>query len=385
MAAYLNNRVRPEDVKTVIEIGKRRFDCIEPHLQFSVRGEMDSPDDVPRSPQGWNPANDKAPRADTVMPEGKVPVPEAFCPEGTVPIQKFDLDELAKYPTLEAWLNRRRSSPDDPGAAGPNEYAARRQFVANYGFEAYLNVWDPFVQTGQSEFSLAQLWVVGCNLSGQACTGSSKQTVEAGWIDYPNSPEPGLGDGGAELFIFTTSDNYSTLCWNTECDQWVQSGGITPGTGFTPVSSTNGDQYEIPMFWYRDTAAPNHWWLRYGGTWLGYYKNNDDWFDEPGLQDNADYYTIGGEIVNNATAGHTPTDMGSGECPSSFTPETIYRRAAFIRNIQYVTTGNAFATPSFAATFETAPYDLGGVNPHGAGTNWLTHFYHGGPGDSACP
>lgn len=42
-------------------------------------------------------------------------------------------------------------------------------------------------------------------------------------------------------------------------------------------------------------------------------------------------------------------------------------------------------TPSFGASFENSPYDLGGLNPYGSGTTWATHFYYGGSGSPACP
>jgi hypothetical protein len=158
MAAYLRNRVPPEDVKAVIKIENRRFDCIEPHKQFSLRGLARSASDVPRHPGGWNTENDKAAKPPAPL-DVRVPVPDVSCPQGTVPIRKFEIDELSRYPTLEAWLNR-RGNPQDMGGGAPNEYAARRQYVANIGFQAMLNVWNPVVQTGQGEFSLMQLWLL---------------------------------------------------------------------------------------------------------------------------------------------------------------------------------------------------------------------------------
>ena len=53
------------------------------------------------------------------------------CPDGTVPFKRFLLEDLEKYPTLDAWLNQ-RGNPAMPPTTG-HDYAARYQFISNIG------------------------------------------------------------------------------------------------------------------------------------------------------------------------------------------------------------------------------------------------------------
>jgi hypothetical protein len=193
--------------------------------------------------------------------------------------------------------------------------------------------------------------------------------VEVGWIRCASCDEP-LGDDGevSELFIFTTPDDYSTSCCNGECSQWVQtSSSVALGMPLTS-SVFEGTQRAAQLLWYRDPTGDNHWWLRYGSEWVGYYKNNDSWFDSTGLETQARYFNVGGENVD-PNGGSNFGELGSGRCPSSYSTADLYSRVAYVRNANYLTTAGAWGTPAFNTSFEDAPYaDLGAINPHGSST-----------------
>lgn len=387
MFDYLNKRTPPSAIKGAIKIGDRLFDCVEIHRQWG--GIADSADDVPRAPTAIPGENLQEAVVTNQGPQDESAslFPRKPCPPDTVPMRHYELSELEKYTTLAGWLNRKNFQPQAMQPGEDHEYAVREEIVNNKGMEAALNVWNPGIQTGQNEFSLMQTWVGSCtrNSFGGCQYISSMETIEAGWLVYPNSPVEGYGDGGPELFTYSTEDGYDSSCWGNDCSHWVKThSSITPGMPLS-WSAFEGSQRAITLRWLRDESSPNHWWLRYNGEWIGYFKNNNSWFDEPGLQNKATYYQVGGEIVNNAGVGHTATDMGSGRCPSSFSTSQLFSRVAYTRNIRFINTNFSWATTNFDNDFEDSPYDLGPMNPHGANTTWGRHFYLGGEGNSACP
>ena len=390
MIAYLNTRTPPSAIQAEVVVDDVPYDCVEIHRQWG--GIADDPDDVPRAP-GVLPPGLKGPRGGEwagirISRASKPEFPE--CPPDTVPMRRFGLQDLSKYTTLDGWLNRRGGPPQSIQPGASHEWASRGRKVNNIGLQASLNVWNPAIQTGLNEFSLMQLWVVSCTfkVDNQTCILGidSFESVEAGWLVYPNHPVAGFGDGGPELFAYATQNGYTNSCWANECSQFVVTGNNHIGIGLNS-SVFQGTQREIDLWWYRDPTGAHHWWLNYEGAWIGYFKNDDSYFDEPGLQNQARVFDVGGEIVNNGQGAHTSTQMGSGRCPSSFSPATAaLTRAAYIRNIRYVTSGNTWASPEpFNRQAEFAPYDLGPLNPHGTGAGGGVHFYLGGEGDNPCP
>lgn len=293
------------------------------------------------------------------------------CPDRTVPIARLTIDDLARFPTLEAFLAKiPGGKPDDDEAkpednVGPtdlHQYAYVRDYVDNWGAETVFNVWSPYVERS-NEFSLSQMWVV-------RGSGASRETIESGWQVYRQK----YGDWRAHLFLYFTPDNYGDGgCYNLECSGFVQvANSIYIAGGFTNYSSHGGTQYVFKLLWVRDPANGN-WWLRYGNTWVGYYPN--ELFDSAGLKNKADKLSYGGEIIDRQTDGdHTSTDMGSGDQPSQG-----FGHAAYQRSLRYVDLTYTYRShDGLIATRDDANcYD---IDLYSANGSWGDHFYFGGEG-----
>ncbi|NPU90945.1 MAG: neprosin family prolyl endopeptidase [Gammaproteobacteria bacterium] len=306
-----------------------------------------------------------------------------YCPDGSVPIKQLTLDEMSRFPSLEAFLGKYPEGkiPDDDdrlkaaisgsdiivpadntGPSSLHQYAYIRDYVDSWGAETVFNVWSPYVERS-NEFSLSQMWVV-------RGSGGDRETIESGWQVYKDK----YGDNRARLFLYFTPDNYgSGGCYNLDCSGFVQvAGNIYIGGGFSNYSVYNGAQYTFKLLWVRDPANGN-WWLKYGNTWVGYYPTG--LFDSNGLKNKANKLSYGGEIIDRQTSGrHTKTDMGSGSFPSAG-----FSRAAYQRSIRYVDTSYYYRTHTglFEARDDSQCYDVDMTSSTGS---WGTYFYFGGAG-----
>lgn len=385
MAQYIKNRVDPDAVRFSFRLGPDWVDCIDIEKQLALRDSGLTAAEIPRAPAGF-PLPPELPTEDTApstVPATQLGENGETCPQETVPRLRFEIEQLSRFPTLEAWLTR-KAPPQDATAAG-HEYNMRRDIVNNIGAGAIFNGWQPGVQS-TGEMSVVQFWIVGCDIENNVCPAGTRQTIEAGLTAY-NDVVESLPDDSLRLLIYSTPNDYATSCWNDECGQFVQTDFThTLGGTFSPLSVFGSTQYELQMFAYREPTSPSHWWVQMGGTWIGYYKNNDAWFDSPGLEDDGEYWGVGGEIADVLGGGHTTTDMGSGKCPSSYSGTAKFGQVAFIRNIGFINTSNAFGTVSFDLEVNNSPYKIGAMNdPYGSGSSWGQHFFYGGPGDTACP
>lgn len=74
------------------------------------------------------------------------------------------------------------------------------------------------------------------------------------------------------FFIYWTADNYNTTgSYNLDGGAFVQTSGNRPlGATLSPVSITNGTQYEVAFY-----LSQGNWWLYFNGTdashAIGYY------------------------------------------------------------------------------------------------------------------
>jgi hypothetical protein len=293
------------------------------------------------------------------------------CPSATVPIRLLTLDDLARFPTLEAFLAKIPGGKPDDDEAKPEEnvgptdlhqYAYVRDYVDNWGAEAVFNVWSPYVQRS-NEFSLSQMWVV-------RGSGSSRETIEAGWQVYRQK----YGDWRAHLFLYFTPDNYgSGGCYNLDCSGFVQvASNVYIAGGFTNYSSEGGSQYVFKLLWVRDPANGN-WWLKYRNTWVGYYPS--ELFDSAGLKNKSDKLSYGGEIIDRQTDGkHTRTDMGSGGFPGAGFGFTAYQRS-----LRYVDLTYTYRKHDglFEARDDANCYD---VDLKSSSGSWGDYFWFGGEG-----
>jgi hypothetical protein len=295
------------------------------------------------------------------------------CPAQTIPIRRVSMEDLKRFPSLEAWYRKSPpgfsneiSAPQALSAAGlstdpEHDYVVMWTTVANWGAQEFLNIWNNHVDN-MGEFSLAQTWVVGQQ------DASDEQTVEAGWQHFPAK----YGDDLSRLFIYSTRDWYvSTGCYNLECGDFVQIDSSIPlGGSFSNYSSLGGPQAEMQVDWVKGSDASD-WWLLIQGTWVGYYPRS--LFGT--MQHTADVVKWGGEIVNTQPGGtHTSTYMGSGDLA-----EGGFQYAAFHRHVQFVDTNYNTIDPTLSS-FVSNPgcYDLAdGIDDSGS-SGWGHFFFYGG-------
>ncbi|TGJ86257.1 hypothetical protein E0Z10_g2507 [Xylaria hypoxylon] len=296
-------------------------------------------------------------------------------PNGTVPIPRPGSvsKTIKRLPTKQDNDAFAKISAADAGYAGQHWYASSGQSVTNKGGKGTFSLFKAFTQSG-ADFSLLQTAVIR-NSAAHAGTGAVIQTVEAGWINYPNQiSEP-------HLFSYFTTNGYSADAdnvggWNRDHAGWVQvDSQIYPGVAFSPLSASGGSQYELEIGYY---LSGGNWWLWCLDRYIGYYPAS--LFSQgvnaaDTLADHSDIIDFYGEIYNSETA-MTTTDMGSGEFPA-----TGYGKSAYIHNILYINTDDNYVDyngQNQLVISDTARYNI--VPTWSSGTNWGSYFYLGGPG-----
>jgi hypothetical protein len=292
-----------------------------------------------------------------------------FCRVGTVPLQRVTLSVLSHFRTLPSFFAKGDPTEEfRPGRPKPHPippddathyYARGVQFVDNLGADGWLNVWSPTVSDHQ--MSLSQLWVVGS-------TGSTKQTVEAGWQVYPDK----WGGNNAALFIYYTTAGYSSGsgCYNLDCSGFVQvANNVYLGAGFDHYSSSGGTQWGFELQYKRDPRNGN-WWLFYRGpgSWIpvGYYPHS--LFGTGQLATNAQKIAFGGEDTGQPSA----KQMGSGQFASGGFASAAYQNTLFYIDTNVV---SQWANLSSEVT-DTHCYttDLGASSG-----SWGEYLFFGGP------
>jgi hypothetical protein len=292
-----------------------------------------------------------------------------FCRRGTIPLARVTLDTLSRFRTLASFFAKGdpreefRPGTTDPHPIPPDDsshyYARGVQFVDNLGADAWLNVWSPTASSHQ--MSLSQLWVVGS-------TGSTKQTIEAGWQVYPDK----WGGSNAALFIYYTTAGYSSGsgCYNLDCSGFVQvANNVYLGAGFDHYSTTGGAQWGFELQYKRDPRNGN-WWLFYRGpgSWIpvGYYPNA--LFGTGQLATNAQKIAFGGEDSGKPSA----LQMGSGDFAATGFAKAAYQNTAFYIDTKVI---SQWASLSSEVT-DTTCY----TNDIGASSgSWGVYLFFGGP------
>lgn len=297
-------------------------------------------------------------------------------PEGTVPIFRSKATKqqaIKKLPGLEDNSTLTDGIRAKAGYAGSHWYASSGQVVPNLGGSAVYSLFNPYVQYS-SDFSLVQTAVIRDNVP-VAGGGSVIQTVEAGWINYPDQIVP------PHLFVFFTTNGYQGMKdniggWNRDVDGWVQyDDEIYPGITFSPLSQDNGGQYGMEIRFY---LFEGNWWLWVLDRWIGYYPGRlftRDVSPFRTLQTGSNRINFYGEIFNSGTA-LTTTDMGSGEFP-----ELGFGRSAYMHNITYTDLeahdqhfdGSQQLVTSDAARYRQETH----FKPN---SNWGSYVLFGGPG-----
>ncbi|GAA0152180.1 hypothetical protein LIER_10723 [Lithospermum erythrorhizon] len=301
------------------------------------------------------------------------------CPKGTVPIRRSRVHDVLRAKSLYDFgkkkrgafhLSLQRVDASDVTSGNGHEHAIAFTGSSEevYGAKATINVWNPEVEV-VNEFSLSQIWV----LSG-SFDGSDLNSIEAG---CQVSPEL-YGDNKPRLFTYWTSDSYqATGCYNLLCSGFVQTNSrIAIGAAISPLSSFDGNQFDITILIWKDPKIGN-WWMSFGDdTLVGYWPA--ELFTH--LADRATMVEWGGEVVNSRANGeHTTTQMGSGH----FADEG-FRKASYFRNLEIVDSDNSLSSVQDISTLaeNSNCYDI----KSSYSNEWGSHFYYGGPGKNAqCP
>ncbi|CAN0881750.1 hypothetical protein LINGRAHAP2_LOCUS14416 [Linum grandiflorum] len=283
---------------------------------------------------------------------------EEYCPEGTIPI--------ARYKVAAAHNKTHPSASVGATIDAKNHEVSSYTYVFHilmggnyYGGTAKFNLWNPL--TVAPDLSLSQIWVLAGN-------GADLNSIEAGWMIFYSENKIN--------YCVCQSDGYrSTGCYNLECAGFVQtSNKIALGTGFTPMSTYGGGQFEITITIHKDITTGN-WWLQVQGENLGYWPFS--MFNGGGLSSYSTAINWGGEITNTSPEGvHTETDMGSGHFPSEG-----WGKAAFIRKMGYIDEGGNLKDAHDLYPYSTRPQCYS-VNI-GDWDDFLgAHIFYGGPGYS---
>ncbi|KAI6671818.1 hypothetical protein NL676_006703 [Syzygium grande] len=242
-------------------------------------------------------------------------------------------------------VKRLNLSENDLVPPGVHEYAAVGLTGGTFmGASAKINVWNPTVVSPEVSFS--QIWL-------EAGPPESLNTVEAGWL----------------------KDGYqSTGCYDLNCKGFVpqKDTRFTPGRPLAPVSTYNGQQYDITMAIKKDPVTGD-WWLHIENEKVGHWPK--DLFTH--LKEGpASAVHWGGEIVNTEPGHrHTSTQMGSGHFPSEG-----FGNASYFRGLKFIDDKFNERDPENLKMVVTKPkcYDLllNVDRPEEVGVN----FYYGGPG-----
>ncbi|WVZ51527.1 hypothetical protein U9M48_002666 [Paspalum notatum var. saurae] len=287
------------------------------------------------------------------------------CPENTIPIRRTKEEDVLRANSVSSYGKKRSKFTELAVTTGHQWAEASAQGANNYyGTEANINLWQPIVETA-SDFSLTQFWVTSGSYQN-----NDLNTIEVGWQVYPQM----YGDNCPKLFIYWTRDAYQTTgCYDLKCSGFVQTNNnIAFGVSqLTPLSTYGGSQYDINILVWKDPATGN-WWLQISNEDIGYWPSSIF----TNLASSASSVTWGGEVFS-SDAGQTSTQMGSGHLPNEG-----FGKASYIRNIQVVDASNTLRSPSSLGLFASRP-NCYNVEMGGAGTNWGTYFYYGGPGRNA--
>jgi hypothetical protein len=259
-------------------------------------------------------------------------------PEGTVPIPRVNADYQAASSKIIKQLPPKSLSPQKSKRqySGVHWYVTSDQAVSSIGGSATYSIFDAYVQSS-GDFSLLQTAVTKGNVPiPNNPSQSGGQTLEAGWINYPDQIQ------SPHLFTYFTTCNYQCSGdnqggWNTDQAGWVQvNNKYFPGIVFSPDSTIGGTQYEIQLEY---QLYQGNWWLYVIDTWIGYYPASLFSAGEANaaatLADGSDTIFYYGEVYNSENA-ETTTDMGSGEFGTARSGQ-----AAYIHNMVYQdTSGN---------------------------------------------
>lgn len=323
---YLEGRYGEEDVLHAFS-DERGFsvDCVDIHAQPSLR----DPSYVLQTAPSSTPPNPPSPPTgeNISFPEITGGIDEngaaRACPSGSVPFRRITRDEILDHGSVDAYVNRRAPPACPPQLPNYSHHTYDNNQDAHRGLSGIFSIEnpsiDPSIQHVQ-DHSIAQLWIVspGCYCDDPGCDTSERQTIESGWTKQ-------FGANAPRFFIYHTTNNYVSGCYNTDCVGFVQTSptALLDAPLNTSYRTPSGERVRrsLGMSWFKD--GPNgEWWLRLAranGTTenIGYFQHQR--FSSVGLRSFAERAAWGGEVYD-ATASQsgalpTSTQMGNGLGP----------------------------------------------------------------------
>lgn len=275
------------DVKHSFRRISQHFDCVTMQSQPSVlrRGIKDIASPPLDMPSVENATEEKLTGLQRTQSMRDLFGLSASCPAGSIPMLRLSFDRLLAFPSLQAFLSK---YPEPESGGHVHRYAhAYKNSRYNIGGESTLSIHNPW-----GHFSLSQQW-------WSAGSGSDLQTVEVGWIHMADKWDPSVA------FVFSTSDNYATGCYNLDCAAFVQ----VSSNWFWGHSFTGGSSGEIT---YKVKLFEGNWWVGAPRIdevgWIGYYPGS--YFGSGQMSRYATAIDFGGETWN-GNYGEWP-EMGSG-------------------------------------------------------------------------
>lgn len=359
-------------------LGSQTVDCVPMNEQPAVRGTalkaIATPPAALTAPTAAETSKSKPLPLEAQIPAGQTA--DAFgnsltCDAGTIPIRRVTLNEMARFSNLREFFQKGPDGaghPPIPGqfvapAATAHKYSFAYQYVNNWGDNDDINLWRPYVYTDIGEiFSLAQSWTIG--------TGSTTQTAEVGWQNYPAR----VGTENSVPFIYYTADDYQTTgCYDLTCSAFVQVNsdlifGIPWAAQYYSVS--DGTQYELDFTW---EFYGGNWWLRYGSTWIGYYPGSV--YRGGQLTQYSNLLEFGSESVGSTVW------PGEG---SSMWPGGGFEYAGYQRELYYITPNTSYTTYWDSLTPDRPSPSCYSITTPAYASNWGIYFYFGGPGGASC-
>ncbi|KAH8894254.1 hypothetical protein GQ53DRAFT_744995 [Thozetella sp. PMI_491] len=308
-----------------------------------------------------------AAESNATKPVSELMKPDAqLGPPGTVPIPRVSLDYLnnvaeKQLPDIGTADSKAKSKRQN---ANKHWYVSSNQNVGNIGGLATYSLYKAYV-ANNGDFSLLQTAVTKQGTNGG-------QTLEAGWINYPNQVS------APHLFTFYTTNGYATQAdyqggWNQDVKGWVQVDTVIfPGTVFAPNSVDGGTQYEMEIEYY---LYQGNWWLWVLDRWIGYYPASlfSNGISGVTLATGSDVILYYGEIYQNEDP-LTTTDMGSGNWGTSG-----FGHSAYIRKMYW--TDSSATLRDYTATFGDSDSNrYNHQNTISSGADWGSYVFLGGPG-----
>lgn len=343
------------------------FDCIPVESQFSLRGHHGAIAEASDLPLPAEPARRSG------LPDRHIVQlhPRLIdrlgnrmaAPRGTIPVFRLTFDHLARFRNLGEFFGRASAAG---AVAQVRKHAFGMQQVANVGGTSVLNLWHPVVGAGALN-SISQQWY-------SAGSGAAAQTVECGWQANPFR----YGNAVPVLFVFWTSDNYNTACYNLTCNAFVQtSNKWALGGALAQRSISGGEQHALRLSYRLENGK---WWLYAGGSTarhaVGYFPAS--LFGAGPLATGASQITFGGETI------------GITSCPpmgSSAFPIEGYGFAAYQRGLQYFPTAQSVQDATLAISISPPPFPpppepLYTASLASDAAPWNETIWFGGPGGS---